>query len=134
MLKDAYDLEGLIFEGNKNPYNTKDLSYLTKIGSDIIQIGSVFDKYIDFIKSTCIRVKLNEKERFKYRYNPKQLSFDLYKTEELWSLILKLNNLSSEIDFLPSSIFVVSPSNKDILNKIILITEEEIKRNHYDYM
>lgn len=134
MLKDAYDLESLIYEGNRNPYNSKDLSYLTKIGEDIIQIGSVFDKYIDFIKESCIKVKLNEKERFKYRYNPKQLSDDLYKTEELWSLILKLNNLSSEIDFLPTNIYVVSPSNKAILNNIILITEDEIKRNHYDYM
>lgn len=134
MLKDAYDLESLIFEGNNNPYNSNEISIQTKIGSDIIQIGSIFDKYIDFIKGVCIKVKLNEVERQKYKYNPKKLSYDLYKTEELWSLILKLNNLGSEIEFIPNSIYILNPNEKEMLNKILILSDDEIKNNHQTYM
>lgn len=129
MLKDAYDLESLIYEGNNNPYNSTDVAFLAKIGTDVVPIGTIFDKYIDFIKGICIKVKLNEKERREYKYNPKKLSYALYKTEELWILLLKLNNLSSEIEFIPSNIYIIQPSEIDMLNKILILTEDEIKAN-----
>lgn len=134
MLKDAYDLESLILEGNKNPYNSNETSFRTKIGNDIIQIGSVFDKYIDFIKGVCVKVKLNDTERQQYKYNPKKLSYNLYKTEELWSLLLKLNNIGSEIEFIPTTIYIINPSEKDMLNRILMLSDDELKLNHYNYM
>lgn len=132
-LNEAKDLLELIDMGRENPYNLRDCSTLTQIGQSILTVGGgVFDKYIDFIKAACVRVNLTSEEQVKYRYQPKQLSYDLYQTEELWFLLLRLNNLGSEIDFKPKKIWVLSPENLDLLNQILIINEEKIQSNHVE--
>lgn len=133
MLSDAYDLIGLINEGKRNSYIKKNCSILTQIGDSILEVGGcIFDKYIDFIKAECKYVKLTSDEQVKYRYRPKELSLDLYGTEELWFLLLKLNNLSSEMDFKPKTMYVLTPDKLSLLNKIQIMNEDEINLNHIE--
>lgn len=133
MLSDSIDLIDLIANGRNNAYNNKQCSLLTKIGDSVLTVGGlVFDRYIDFIKDACVRIKLNDDEMLKYKYNPKKLSLDLYNTEELWFLILRLNNMGSEIEFKPKRIYVLDPKNISLLNKILILNDETIALNHHD--
>lgn len=131
-VSESKDLLELIDNGRNNPYLISQSSIFTKIGENkIIAGGCFFDRYIDFIKNYCCRVSLTEEEMFKYKYKPKKLSYDLYKTEELWFLLLKLNNMSSEIDFVDKRrLYILEPDNLSILNRIILINTDEIEDNH----
>ena len=132
-LEDAISLLDLINEGKDNSYNIKDCSLLVSLGSNLLNVGGcVFDKYIDFIKNASTTIRLTEKEIEKYKYNPKKLSKDLYNTEELWFLLLKLNNISTEMDFPKKKMSVLLPENLSMLNQILIINDDEINSNHIE--
>lgn len=132
-LEDAISLLDLIDEGKDNSYNIKDCSLLVSIGSNLLNVGGcVFDKYIDFIKNASTTIRLTDKEIEKYKYNPKKLSKDLYNTEELWFLLLKLNNISTEMDFPKKKMSVLLPENLSMLNQILIINDDEINSNHIE--
>ena len=133
-LSDAYDLETFIAEGMDNNFNTDETMFYTKIGNQQVVISNIYDKYIDFIKSYTKRIKLSPVELQEYKYNPKKLSYKLYGTEELYYLILKLNNISHEIEFNKKYIYLLEPRYKNILTQIKLIEEECVEQNHIDYM
>ena len=134
-VSEAYDLITLMAEGKENNYNINDCSILTNIAGDRLPVGGcVFDTYIDFIKAEAILVKFSLDEQYKYKYHPKRLSRDLYKTEELWYMILKLNNKSIEIDFIPKKIYLLEPSKLNLLNKILMINEDKLNENHADVL
>ena len=133
MISDTYDLTGLISEGKANQYNLRECSTLIQIGNNVIVGGGcVFDKYIDFIQNETVTVALTPQEQVDYRYRPKKLSLYLYNTEELWYLLLKLNNVSSEIEFKPKRVKVLHPDKLSILNQILIVTDDEISKNHID--
>ena len=60
---------------------------------------SLTNKYKDFLSSCVVPTLLGPEDIVKYRYKPKTLSLDLYKTTELWFAILELNNMKSIVDF-----------------------------------
>ena len=83
---------------------------------------SLMNKYKDFLSKAIDEVKLNDKLKIKYQYNPKAVSFDLYGTTELWDAILVLNNAKSIIDFTPSKIKYYNPSKlKPLLNELMIL-------------
>ena len=129
--QDDITLLDLINDGRRNQYNIKNCSIMTRIGDDLLNIGGVvFDKYIDFIKANTVQVKLTLEEQNTYKYNPKKLSLLLYNTEELWFLILRLNNVGSEIEFKPKKLSLLDPSQLDLLNKILIVNDDLITQNH----
>lgn len=131
MISDAYNLQGLISEGKANQYNLRECSTLIQIGNNVVVGGGcVFDKYIDFIQNETVTVSLTAQEQVEYKYRPKRLSLYLYNTEELWYLLLKLNNVSSEIEFKPKKVKVLHPDKLSILNQILIVSDDEITKNH----
>lgn len=130
LIEQAHTLDELIDAGRDNTYNIKDCSYLVTIGDSVLAIDSIFNKYIDFIKDASVKLTLTDDELFKYKYNPKRLSLDLYKTPELWYLLLKLNNISHEMDFTKKNINIIHPNNISLLNKIFILTEDDANDNH----
>lgn len=133
-LTDSYDLSTFISYGGENTYQLVDCSNFIKIGNDLLIVGGcMYDKYIDFIKGFVTYVKLTTNELMKYKYNPKLLSYELYGTEELWYLILKLNNMCSEIEFTKQKIYILRPENLSVLNTINILYDDEISINHNEY-
>lgn len=87
-----------------------------------IPFSSVTNKYKDFLASSIIEIELDEELQNRYCYKPKMVSYDLYKTPELWNDVLILNGAISTYDFTPVSLKVYDPSLlKDILNEIIVL-------------
>lgn len=65
----------------------------------IVNESSIVDKYIEELEENKRSVQLTTKEYYKYRYNPKLLSYDVYGTTELWFFILMANELYSISEF-----------------------------------
>lgn len=132
MLEQAHDLLTYIEAGRNNNFYKATTDLFAQIGTSVVSIGDIFDKYTDFIFGETIKVRLTDSELVKYRYRPKQLSKDLYGTEELWTLLLKLNNIGTEIHFNKQAIRILDPESK-ILSKIINIEKDTIRDNRNNY-
>jgi len=97
--------------------------------SIIVNYSSLVDKYMNSLKPYIVDVTLNEEEYLKYRYQPKALSLDLYNTTELWSLILKINNISSISEFNLKTLKLFTKDIFRILNEILILEDDNIKTN-----
>lgn len=73
-------------------------------------ISDVLPQYIE-----TVEVILTETELEKYKANPKMLSYDVYKSTDLWFLICNINKCKRSFDFAPT-------------NKILLPTSSSINR------
>lgn len=60
---------------------------------------SISRKYKDALDKIRIQIKLTDTMVEKYQFNPKLVSFELYRTTEFWNDILLLNNCGSVLDF-----------------------------------
>lgn len=67
-------------------------------GSEFI-VSNVLDDYLAELKELSVNVNITSQEAEEYMYNPKKLSFKLYKTTELYWVILKLNDIADVHDF-----------------------------------
>ena len=65
----------------------------------IVNSDNIADKYAVELEENKRSIELNTKEYYKYRYNPKLLSYDIYGTTELWFFILMANELYTAIEF-----------------------------------
>jgi hypothetical protein len=109
-------------------------STFTNDAGETIRINSIFimERYFNFIKSKSQILNMSPTEALKYRYQPKLLSLDVYNTLDLWSLILKLNNMTSILEFTKASILIPPLSIYTIMNEILTLEFNEIKRNKLD--
>lgn len=125
----------LIATGKNNNYNVTSLSTFVQIGDSLLNVGGyVFDTYISFIHAIKMKATLTREYKLRYKYNPKKLSLDLYNTEELWYMLLKLNNVSSEIDFKPDKfVYIMNPDYLDVLNEILIANTDKISENHAEF-
>ena len=132
-LHTSYDLVSYIAEGKRNKYNRSTIDNVIRIGDSLFSIGTMFDKYYNFIVNEATTVTLNDKEAISYKYNPKKLSKDLYDTEELWHLILSLNNIASEQEFVDLvKIKILKPSSLSILDDILMLESKHVSFNIHE--
>ncbi len=92
----------------------------------VVTESALIDKYLAEIEEHKVAIKLSTEEYYKYRFNPKRMSFDVYGTTELGFLIMAANELYSIIDF---DLRVVKAYTTAILPKIdrMLSLEHEFK-------
>ena len=86
----------------------------------IILMNPIFDKYYQLMKDYIEEVELTLEEYNKYKYKPKLLSLDLYGTTELYILLMKLNNMTSVIEFDKEKIKVFTKNIIEVLNEIMV--------------
>ena len=78
---DAFYLQQVFWDKNKMTHKV------------VVNENSIADKYANELEENKHIVELTTKEYYKYRYNPKLLSYDIYCNTELWFLILNANQL-----------------------------------------
>lgn len=83
----------MIESGKLNNLTYYNLSILQKEGNTIYSVDNVLYDYIDELKSVAEVVELTDEEFIKYQYNPELLAKDIYGSEELFFIILLINNL-----------------------------------------
>lgn len=102
-------------------YSYTDFSFMEKLNKTSYIIKNVIDDYIDDMKTKTIEVRLTDKERATYIYNPKLLSYKLYNTTMLYWVILRLNDMCNvhEFNLTKSKLSILKPNDMfEILNKI----------------
>ena len=65
----------------------------------------------------------------KYKFKPKSLSMDLYGTTELWSAILRINDIISISEFSLKKIRLFTTDILSVLNEVLILEEGNIKEN-----
>ena len=84
---------------NKDHLGYSDLAYTEERDNLEYCVKSAIDDYIYEINQMAVTVNLPDNAVIKYRFNPKLMSYDLYKTTRLYYLILRLNGLANVHDF-----------------------------------
>ncbi len=84
---------------------------------DIID-SVVIEPYIKILKNNALVISLSDKEIEMYRYKPRLLSKLIYGTENLYWILLFLNDMTVE-EFVPKNIYVLTSSNRSLIETII---------------
>jgi hypothetical protein len=95
----------------------------------IINYMSLLDRYMEYLNPVIKTVTLSDAEFSKYKFQPKTLSFEMYGTTELWSLILRINNLTSAAQFTLKTLKLPTTDIFEVLNEIIILEMDEVKKN-----
>ena len=104
--------------------NIHDNIFLRNKGEIIgIPYSSVIRNYMPFFESCVVMDNFSDSEKVIYRFKPKKLSYDLYGTTELWSVLLELNHMISILDFnLEKRIKVYEPKSfLKLLNEVLIL-------------
>lgn len=138
MIKDILNISTipeLIELFNQTPITHEKLHYKASSideNSDTIRINfsCILDRYYDYILSQSVLVVFTDREWMNYRFQPKRLSMNIYKTTELWSLILRMNNMSSILEF-DKKTLILPPVRSifNILNEIMILEDDNIIAN-----
>lgn len=96
----------------------------------IVNSTSLSNKYYDYIIKTVMTLELTNTEYMRYRYQPKLFCYETYGTVELWSLLLKINNITSVSEFNNKKIKVFSASIFNVLNEILVNEDKNILENN----
>lgn len=91
---------------------------------------NVIDDYMDDIKNEAIEVELNDEEARKYYQAPKLLANDIYKNSELDFIIMRLNGIYDEKDFVFKKLYLVRVDTMNTLLSKILNAEKKYIDDH----
>ena len=100
----------------------------------IVNSDNIADKYAVELEENKRSIELNTKEYYKYRYNPKLLSYDIYGTTELWFFILMANELYSISEFNLKKLVLYDASIISKFNKMLELDQEFLEINSMEVM
>lgn len=83
------------------------------------------ENYLPFLLQSAVEAPLNAKEQELYWYKPKSLSKYLYGTENLYYLILFMNDMTVET-FTPKKLKLIVASDRSMIESIINL-EKQLK-------
>ena len=90
---------------------------------------SIIDKYYNELQKHVVTVKLTDDEFAKYKYKPKLLCYDVYNNLDMAPLILKLNHMTSVIDFTKQELKMYKNDIYSTLNEILVLEQEALDNN-----
>lgn len=93
----------------------------------LVPYSSLINKYRHFLTPYVGNFEVPADLRRAFRYAPKALSYYIYRTTEMWSVLLDLNNCKSTMDFDKEVYKVYDPYNITSMINEILILEGVIK-------
>lgn len=86
-----------------------------------INTHSLINRYMEVIKDNSTVVTLTDEQLSMYKYQPKKLCMDYYNTLEFWSLLLKLNDMTSIFDFNKKNLLLPTNNIFDVINEIMIL-------------
>ena len=91
---------------------------------------SLLNKYFYVLSSATTTKTFTDKEMIYYMYQPKLFCYDTYGTVELWALLLKLNHMTTVMDFNRKTIKVPQYAKTiQMLNQILTMEDYNIAKN-----
>lgn len=99
----------------------------------IANYTSILTQYMDYLKESLVEYTFSEEDFLTYQYKPKMFCYHVYGTMELWSLLLRVNNMISIMDFKEKKIKIFNEQVIfDLLNEIINLEREDIEANNLE--
>ena len=114
---DAFYLQQVFWDKNKMTHKV------------VVNENSIADKYANELEENKHIVELTTKEYYKYRYNPKLLSYYIYGTTELWFFILMANELYSISEFDLRKVVLFDTAIITKLNRMLEMDAEFLEIN-----
>ena len=104
MYRNKSTIKSIIDAGLELKMTNKDLSLKEVITNSagekfVVNMFNLFEKYYELLLEHATIAVLGEEEYKRYRFNPRLLSQDLYGTQELHFMLLRLNHVYSIINF-----------------------------------
>ena len=131
-------INAIISEGKHLKMTMADLSFkevLLNSSSEkfVVNMTNIFEKYYELLLESVYTVELTEEEYMKYKFNPKLLAQDIYGNKELAFLILRVNYMTSLIEFDKRELRLFSPYKlKSLLNEIKVLEVENYRDNELE--
>ena len=116
-------------------FHLKEVFFNPGMKHKIIVNGNIIsDKYASELEENKRIITFNTKEYYKYRYNPKLLSYDIYGTTELWFFILMANELYSITEFNLRKLILYDASVIPKFNKLLELVQQFLEINSMEVM
>ena len=96
----------------------------------IVNSTSLTNKYWDYILNTTYKTTISDEEYIQYRYQPKKYCYMTFGTTELWSLLLKVNNMTSVTEFDKKTFLTFYDDIFSVLNEIMILEDDVIAENN----
>jgi len=115
-MEEIYTLEDFINKGkSSNILKYSDLLFYEKTKNGLLPSYNVLNNYINIIRndSITVTVSLTDEEYLKYRYKPRLLCYNIYGTQDIYYLILLLNNICNVKEFNMRKIKVIRIYNAE---------------------
>jgi hypothetical protein len=117
------DIRDSINNSKGNKLNIKNVSDKINSNDQIVwTTNNVFKKYKDILSQYTIEIELKDNEKFK----PHFLSKRYYGVQDLWYLILLMNDMHSIMEFNKKKVKVFNRKYIEIINKILIENEDKI--------
>jgi hypothetical protein len=99
-------------------FNLRKTSSLLVVDGFEVVLFNVLEPYLDILKKRAVLVTLTPPDVLKYKFKPQLLSKILYDTENLFYLILYMNNMTVET-FIPEEVYLLNKSDRALVENII---------------
>ena len=114
----AKTLDEYVSQISKDFFRIRNTSVIKTVENFEVLDTLKIEPYLNIIRSNAVLVTLDEEDILKYKYKPQLLSQVIYGTENLYYLILLLNNMTVE-EFIPKDIYLLTASNRTLIEDII---------------
>ena len=117
----TYTIDQFIACQSDTNFCYNNLSFIDQIDNIKYNIYNVASDYIDEIRDNyCMDVVLTDDQLAKYKYRPKLLCYDVYGSQEMYYLILIINDICSIKDFTKNKLKLPTKANMPVVCKAIL--------------
>lgn len=107
-----------------------DYSYMNE--TILYSTYNVVRDYLDELREQCLTINLSDDELTKYIYRPKLLAHDIYGTEELYFMILLINDMWSVKQFTKNKLLLPTKANMQELCKELYNANHEAIQKYND--
>ena len=103
-----------------------------KNGKSIIANStSLLNKYFDVVMQNITPVTLTDKHFLRYQFQPRLYSYEQLGSVELWALLLKINNMSTSLEFNRKTFNIPKQGTMiPLLNEILIRESHNIAVNN----
>ena len=123
---------GKEFKISNNTLSFKELMVNSNGEKYVVNLNNIIDRYYDILLDHTTIVTLTDDEYERYRFKPKVLSEDLYGTQEFHFLLLRLNHITSILQFDFTELRVFNTNIVGLINEIMILENENYISNEMD--
>lgn len=130
--KGLSSISDMIEYGKTLSINQETLSFPVKIQTSfydhiILNYETMYSDYLEQLQEYLVYYTMTDQEYIKYKYQPKLFCYEKYGVMDVAYILLRVNNMSSTLEFTKKKIKIFTEEFFDILLEIQIMEEEKYK-------